>query len=91
MDFPRHQKHILGKRLEEKALDLLDLLLEAYYGAQKSKKSTLYRANLAVEKLRHLIRLTFELTYINSKKLDQLMAYLLEIGRMIGGWIKSLK
>jgi len=89
--FPRHQKHIMGKRLEEKALDLLDLFLEAYYGPKQSKKSKLYAANLSIEKLRHLIRLSFELKYINAKKLDHLMGQLLEIGKMTGGWLKSLE
>lgn len=89
--FPRHQKHVLGKRLEEKALDLLDLFLEAYYGPKQSKKAKLYAANLSIEKLRHLIRLSFELKYINAKKLDHLMNQLLEIGKMTGGWLKSLK
>ena len=89
--FPRYQKQILGRRLEEKILDLLDLLIDAYYGVGKSKKSKLYTANLAIEKLRHLLRITYEQKYINPKKLDMLMEQLYEIGSMVGGWIKSLK
>ena len=90
-DFHRHQRFILGARIENQALDLLDLLLETYYGPKSAKRNKLYTANLLIEKMRHLLRLTYELKYINSKKLDQLMDLLLEIGRMIGGWLKSLK
>ena len=90
-NFHRHQRFIIGARIENQALDLLDLLLETYYGPKQSKKTKLYAANLSIEKLRHLLRLAYELKYMNSKKLDQLMQMLLEIGRMIGGWLKSLK
>ncbi len=89
-NFHRPQRFLLGSRIENQALDLLDLLLETYYGPKHSKKSKLYAANLSIEKLRHLLRLAYELKYLNPKKLDQLMELLLEIGRMIGGWLKSL-
>ncbi len=89
-NFQRRQRFILGARIENQALDLLDLLLEAYYGAIKAKKSKLYAANMAIEKLRHLLRLAYELKYLSGRKFDQFIEALLEIGRMVGGWIKSL-
>ena len=90
-NFHRHQRFIIGARIENQALDLLEILLEAYYGSKQNKKDKLIKANLSIEKLRHLLRLVYELKYFNAKKLDHLMNDLLEIGRMVGGWLKSLK
>ena len=90
-NFHRHQRFILGARIENMALDILDLLLEAYYGPKATKKAKLLQVNLSIEKLRHLLRLVFELHYLNAKKFDRLIAELLEIGRMVGGWLKSLE
>ena len=90
-NFHRHQRFIIGSRIENMALDILDLLLEAYYGPKATKKAKLQQVNLSIEKLRHLLRLVFELHYLNAKKFDWLIAELLEIGRMVGGWLKSLE
>lgn len=87
---PRDQRYILGSRLEEMSLALLELLIEAYYLPKSEKESRLRQANLQLEKLRYLIRLCFELKYYNAARFEMLTTQLLEIGRMIGGWVKSL-
>ena len=84
------QTSLKGSRAREGYLVILfDLLLEIYYGERQSKKNKLQNANLMIEQIRHLLRLSYELKYINAKKLDLLMNQLLEVGRMIGGWLKA--
>ena len=89
--FPKNQRFILGSRLQNSALDTMDLLLDAYYSARTSVLTQLYQANLLIEKQRHLLRLCFELRYFNVKKYELLANHLQEIGRMVGGWIKKAK
>ena len=89
--FPKNQRYILGSRLQNSALDTMDLLLDAYYSANTSVLAKLYQANLLIEKQRHLLRLCFELKYFNIKKFEMLIRKLQEIGRMVGGWIKKAK
>lgn len=89
--FPRNQRYILGEHLEKMALETLELFIEAYYLPKEHKRSKLHRVNLQLEKLRYLIRLCYELGFYNSTKMAQLSQQLLEIGRMTGGWIKSLE
>lgn len=81
---------MLIARIENLALDILDLLLEAYYGPVKDKRTKILAANMAIKKLRRLLRLAYELKYLSDLKFDQFIEALLEIGRMVGGWIKSL-
>jgi hypothetical protein len=54
--FPRSQKFILADRIETLMLDILDLLIEAAY--TRNKRSLLLSANLKLEKLRYLVRIS---------------------------------
>ena len=48
------------------------------------------RANLELEKLRHLLRLSQELTDLSLKSYGYICAQLDQVGKMIGGWQKSV-
>ena len=77
------------------SLDALDLALEAAFspGALQSldaKKLALHRLNLLLEKLRVLWRLVHERKFISQQQLFFAVGKIDEIGRMTGGWIKSL-
>ena len=63
--FPRSQKFVLGDRIENLMLDILELLIEAAYS--RKKQQMLRDANLKLEKLRYLIRLSKDLKLINLK------------------------
>ena len=89
--FPRDQRHILGARLENLCIETLELLIEAYYLPKDQKKANLIQANLNFEKTRYLIRLGYELGYYNSTRYGRFAEQLLELGRMTGGWLKSLE
>lgn len=89
--FPRDQRYILGDHLERKALEAQELLIEAYYLPREKKPARLHQVNIGLEKLRYLLRLCYELGYYNSTRYSILTQQLLELGRMTGGWIKSLE
>ncbi len=85
--FPRDQKFVLGDRIEVKLLEVQESCLRAYY--HREKREHLIEANMTLEITRRLIRLAHALRYfsnqayaVSSEKLD-------EVGRMIGGWMKS--
>jgi hypothetical protein len=84
--FPRSQKFILGDRIETVMLDILELLIEAAYSRQKAHLLKL--ANLKLEKLRYLIRLSKDLKLLNLKGYEFSARALDDIGRSIGGWLK---
>lgn len=84
--FPRTQKFLLADRIEVLLLDILELVIEAVY--TKERMPILKKANIILEKARYLIRLSFDMKYINNRKYEYCINLLLEIGREIGGWIK---
>lgn len=86
--FPRDQKFILADRIENHLLDFLEEMIEAYYS--KEKLAILKKANFRLEKVRYLIRLAYDFQYFNLKRYELLCKEIDEIGRMVGGWRKSL-
>ena len=87
---PRNQKFLLGDRIENHILDLLELFIEAFYSTRSQKAELLRSANLKLEMLRHLVRLCFEMKYFNVHKYEVISKSINEIGAMNGGWLKSL-
>ena len=85
--FPRSQKFLLGDRIQNAALDVLERLIEATYSRQRA--GMLDAANLAIEKLRFLFRIATDLRYLDLKRYEHAARGLDEIGRMVGGWIKA--
>jgi hypothetical protein len=87
--FPKQRRFTLGKKIETTLLDVLELLITASYSHKKH--SELREANIKVELLRHLWRVAFELQSINSKSWQHGVELLLDLGRQIGGWLRSVK
>jgi len=86
--FPRDQKFQLADRIEVKLLDVQECCLRAYYS--KEKVGHLREANMGVELARHLVRLSFDLKLINTHRYGVISEKLDEVGRMIGGWLRSV-
>ncbi len=86
--FPRDQKFVLGDRIETKLLDVQEECLRAYYS--RDKRGHLLEANLQLEVARHLVRLASALKLFSNHTYGVLAAKMDEVGRMIGGWLKSI-
>ena len=84
---PRAYRFTLGDRMINSSLDLYLLLVEAQYS--RDKRRILKQANLELEKLRHLWRLSQELTDLSLKSYHYICAELDQVGKMIGGWQKN--
>ncbi|MEW6263936.1 MAG: diversity-generating retroelement protein Avd [Thermodesulfobacteriota bacterium] len=87
--FPRDQRFLLGERIESNILDVLELLIQANYS--KEKLEHLRQANLRIEVLRFLWRLSTDMTYLNRRRYEFVSARLNDIGSLIGGWMKKVK
>ena len=86
-NFPKSQKFVLGDRIETIALDVLDNLIRATFS--KNRDTALADANLGLDRMRFLIRLSQELRFIDLKRYEHAARGMDEIGRMIGGWKKA--
>ena len=85
--FPRNHKFTIGDRIETLLLDILELLLESAYSREKS--GSLSKANIKLEKLRFLMRLSNDLQLLSQKQYFFAINSIEEIGKQIGGWRKS--
>jgi hypothetical protein len=87
---PRNYKYNFSDRVLNHLADLLELLIEAVYAPPEPKKQILRTVNLKLEKLRFFFRLGFELGLYKSTLYEDMIRKIDEIGKMTGGWLKSL-
>ena len=85
--FPKSARFSFSNRIANLALDVAEHLIEARYS--KNKSEHIRRANLNIEKLRVLLRISYESKYLPYKAYEQSMYSLNEVGRMLGGWGKQ--
>ena len=85
--FPKSEKFALVADIKRCMDEFLGLLIEAqkkYY-----KKTTLQSLDVTLAKLRAYVRLAHNLGFLPTKKYKAWTALNVEIGKMVGGWIKS--
>ena len=85
--FPQKARFTFADRINNLALDIIENIIEAQY--QKDKLLILRKANLELEKLRILIRISCDLHYISYKSYEFAVRSINETGKMLGGWIKQ--
>jgi hypothetical protein len=88
--FPRTLRVSLAGRIDNLALDVLEAIIEARF-VRDARAKHLARANLAVEKLRVLLRVAHTRRALDTKSLEHLARRLDEAGRMVGGWLRQHK
>ena len=89
VQFPRSEKQAIVADVKR----CMDRLLERAIEANKKyyKKNTLQEMDVELAKLKKYIRLTYRLKFLPPKKYRIWTEKTKEIGRMLGGWIKSTK
>ncbi len=85
--FPKNQRFVFGQRLADRAIDVLELLVEAAYNPRKA--DLLSRANRQIEVLRWLVRLAKDRDLFTMRQYGFACKGLTECGRMVGGWLKQ--
>ena len=88
---PKQDRHTIWQRCENIILDILENILLASQTYKAEKLPALEKASLKLNVLRVFLRLMKEVKTIDGKKYVTLEGLVDEIGRMLGGWIKSTK
>ena len=81
----------LGKSIEDTVLNLLSELIMAKNAPKPLKAGYLIRACAHQETCMLKLRLCLELKLVNETKIFQTQATVEEVGRQIGGWLKSVQ
>ena len=87
--FPKSEKFALAGEVKLVMARMLHLIIQAnkrYY-----KKTTLQDIDVEIATLRTYIRLSKDLGFLPFKKYENWAKILDEIGKMLGGWMKSIK
>jgi hypothetical protein len=87
---PKHDRFTIYERSEWLILDLLECLFQAGYSRSGDKAATLEKASTKLNLLRLLIRLMKDTKTLDTKKYLVLQETIDEIGRMLGGWMRSV-
>lgn len=88
--FPKKERYALGVKCEQYILNVLELLIAAGNSAKDKKLPIIQQANVKFDTLKILIRLAKDIKALDDKKYLALQEYIYEIGKMLGGWQRSL-
>lgn len=86
---PKQDRFTVFERSEDLMLEVIEYLLEAAHLQASAKRQALEKASLKLNLLRFLIRLLKDVRGIDTKKYVILQEMIDEIGRMLGGWLRS--
>ena len=89
--FPKRDQHALGTKCEMYITAILELLLAAGYAARGQKLQLLEQASTKLDALKFFIRVARQINILDEKKYITLQTDLQDIGKMLGGWLRSLK
>jgi hypothetical protein len=88
---PKQDRYTIFQKCDNALLDLLESIMEAGQTPKSQKLIVLEKANLKLGFLRVFVRLMKDVKTIDLKTYAVFEESLDEIGRMLGGWIRSTK
>lgn len=86
--FPKSQRFVLAKRVQDTAFDVYDLLIEARKTPVAQRRVVLRRADIKLEMLRLHLRLCHELELLKAGQYRHVSAQVVEVGKLLGAWLK---
>ena len=89
--FPRQDRYSLGQKCEAAILEVLEQIMLASQLSKSEKLLFIQKASMRLNMLRVYIRLAKEIKALDGKRNLILQEDIDEVGRMIGGWLRSLQ
>lgn len=86
--FPKSERHVLAQELRLTMWGILRLVIIT--NRRYHKKTTMQDLDAELDLLRSQVRIAMELKYLPFQKYEVWSRLIDEIGRMVGGWFKSL-
>ena len=83
-------RYTIGSRIENKFLDLLELSHTAYFSVKEQRTEKVSNCILILDTLKFLVLVAWEGKLISNNQYKEVSIKLEEIGKMFGGWKKSL-
>ena len=87
--FPKAQRFVVTKRLQDALLDFQEAIFDANVRRGAERLSHLQSADAHLNKLRLYLRLAHEWGWLNAGQYQHVSQRVVEIGKLLGGWIKQ--
>lgn len=91
MTLPRLTRYTLGTKIDSLFTDCLELSFLAGYTARQEKYGAIQKLSTRLDMLKFFLKVLWELKGFDNQKYILLSTPLAEVGKMIGGWLASLK
>ncbi|OGZ07593.1 MAG: hypothetical protein A3C93_02255 [Candidatus Lloydbacteria bacterium RIFCSPHIGHO2_02_FULL_54_17] len=88
---PKQDRFSIFERVDATTLDIIEGIILASGQQKVTKLPALERTSIKLNMLRVFVRLMKDTKAIDNKKYAALEATIDEIGRMLGGWIRSIR
>ena len=90
--YPRSEKYTLGSDTRQAMIRVGRYIYRAnvLHNETLEKRRMIEHADMELVDLQLLIRLAVELGFLPLKKYERLSGMAVEIGKMLGGWIKAI-
>ncbi len=88
--FPKKDQYLIGRRCEDIILDFIEDIITAAGSPREMKLNFLIKASVQFDLLKVLFRTARDLKLLTDSRYISLTTKTLEIGRQLGGWLKSV-
>ena len=85
--FPKSYRFSVAAKLENAILEFIEYTTVA--NMRQDKLPMLRKADESLARIRLLFRLSYEMRFINLKSYEYGSRQLVELGKLLGGWIKK--
>ena len=89
--FPKAQRFVVTKRLEDAALDFQEMLFLANAHSGRTRLNHLQTADAHLNKLRLYLRLAQQWQWLSAGQYEHVSKLVTEIGKLLGGWLRQTK
>lgn len=87
--FPKSEKFVLTGQLKNLFLDIIGLIIRANKSCDK--KRHLFDCDVKLEQFKLLLRIAKDMQYLKLNQYEFASLKIVEIGKLLGGWIKSCR
>lgn len=87
---PKIQLYSLWKKCEQINIEMLEAIIHTGHTQGNARTQAICNISEKLDLLKTFIRLTRETNSISAQKYLEIQSLIQEIGKMVGGWIKSL-
>lgn len=90
-NFPKDSRYTLGQKIDSSLLEVIENIIKAGYSDKLEKQIFLKKSSVKLDLLKIFLQIAWEIKSLDNKKYINLSEKLNEVGKMLGGWIKSIK